>query len=748
VRTITRAIALALLLAAGSAGSRGEAPGQDGVDTAFLLPTAHPPVPDDVSRFWLAPADPAPQDEQVARFAEGVRLIQSGEAARGLALVSAARLNGSPLADYAKYYAGIALLGLGRLDEAHDSLASVVAARPRGALDELSTVALADAGLARGAPQRAEAALRTLVSGPLARADAVFAKLGSVEEAAGHREHALDAWREVHYGFPASEHAAAAREAISRLALDAEVTPELVPRELARAERLFAERQWAEARAAFAPLAGLVQRGDQEAVALRVAECDHHLQRHRAARDALRPYLQTGSPREAEARYFHLLSVRALGDREAYVRLTRALAADHPASDWTAEALNALASYHAAADRDDEADKVYRDLLRLVPRHRHAERAAWRVGWRAYRRGAFADTAAVFERAASTFPRADYRPAWLYWSGRARDRLGDRQTAAGRYRLVVADYQNSYYGRLAAASLRSRGEAMPARTAAAALPPPAPVPTEPLIRSLTAAGLYADALREVEHAQRVYGAFAVLQATEAWLRHTQAAGLQGEERFSGLRGGITLMRRAYPQFLAAGGEDLPPEVLRIIFPLDFWPLISKYAAAHGLDPYLMAALVAQESTFTAEIRSAANAYGLMQVIPATGRAVARQIGIRPFTAATLTQPEPNVRIGMRYFRDLLNRFGRIPLALAGYNAGPHRVVRWLAESPGLADDEFVDSIPFAETQNYVKRVLGTAEDYRRLYGTGILDPNVPLVASAAAAMGARPEPGARAGASR
>ena len=128
-----------------------------------------------------------------------------------------------------------------------------------------------------------------------------------------------------------------------------------------------------------------------------------------------------------------------------------------------------------------------------------------------------------------------------------------------------------------------------------------------LMRALTALQLYDDALREVQYAQRVWGDSAPLQATTAWIRHQQGLGLRAQERFTALRGAITMMRRAYPQFLAAGGEDLPPDVLRIIFPLDYWPLIQKYSKLHGLDPYLIAALMAQESTFTAEIRSSANA---------------------------------------------------------------------------------------------------------------------------------------------
>jgi soluble lytic murein transglycosylase len=168
--------------------------------------------------------------------------------------------------------------------------------------------------------------------------------------------------------------------------------------------------------------------------------------------------------------------------------------------------------------------------------------------------------------------------------------------------------------------------------------------------------------------------------------------------------------------MASGGEALPAEILTVIFPVDHWDLIRRHAAAHQLDPYLMAALIAQESTFQADIRSSANAWGLMQIIPSTGRRYAQRLRIRPFSTWRLTEPEVNVRIGMTYFAELLRQFGDPAPALAAYNAGENRVARWLAERPGIDRDEFIDDIPFPETQNYVKRVLGTAEDYRLLYG--------------------------------
>jgi soluble lytic murein transglycosylase len=119
----------------------------------------------------------------------------------------------------------------------------------------------------------------------------------------------------------------------------------------------------------------------------------------------------------------------------------------------------------------------------------------------------------------------------------------------------------------------------------------------------------------------------------------------------------------------------------------------------------------------------------MQVVPATGRQLAKSLGIRNFTTATLTNPEINIRLGTLYFSRLVQQFGGTYYALASYNAGESRIIRWKAERPGLDEDEFIDDIPFPETQNYVKRILGTAEDYRLLYGTGAGVPGTPIAAS-------------------
>jgi soluble lytic murein transglycosylase len=694
-----------------------------------LAPTAHPALPDRTSDFWFVPetfprAANARAESPAQKFARGSRLIDSGDFATGLPLLTA-ELAGTPLASYARYYRAVALMGLNRLPEAVALLDGLEAETGSAAAGYLFAEGVplrrAELEVARQDAKDAVGLLDALTKErALTSPEDVWLRLGRAAEAAGDRDKAIGAYRKVYYEFPLSPQALDAQNLLSRL--DTASLADKFKLELARAERIFIARRWAQARAGFEPLAGIATGDERELVALRLAECDYYLERFRASRDALRPFLKSAS-RKTEARFFSLTATRALGDNDAYVEEARALVDEFPDSTWAAETLNNLASHYVILDDDATADEVFRELWRRFPESRYAERAAWKIGWWAYKNGRFADAAQAFEAGAAAFPRADTRPAWLYWSGRAHDQTGEAAVANERYRLEVTDYENSYYGRLAAKILDARGEPVAGNTITIAPTSGAvQIPTAAVIRQLVGVEMYDQAIAELQYAQRAWGDTPAIEATLAWIRHEQAQNETAPERFDHLRGAINIMKRAYPQYLAAGGEDLPPAVLEVIFPLDYWPLIEKYSKANDLDPYLMAALIAQESTFTADVRSPANAYGLMQLLPSTGRLLAQRLRIRPFSTNSLTIPETNIRLGMTYFKDLVDRFGAAHYALASYNAGDSRVSQWLSVRPGLPQDEFIDDIPYPETQAYVKRILGTAEDYRRLYGGGLLAP--------------------------
>lgn len=695
-----------------------------------LRPTEHPPLPSELDDYWLVPpAGWQPTQSAAVRTAMtdlglAFARIKAEQFAAALPLIRTSALVGTPLEGWAAYAKGRSELGLKRFDQARQTFAAIRQRGERGALAEASARDEAEALEGKTDFAAAAAIYRTLAEGPAANVPDVLIRLARAATDAGDRAAASAAWERLYYEFPASSEGKEAARTLakaSRPALTAG-SPR-AQREFDRAEQLFARRQYTDARTAFAAL-GAVELGDRREVArLRVAQCDYHLRRYRQAVEALDP-LRTSASRAAEASYYYLSAVRGRGQHAQYVKLARELVAKHASTPWAERTLNELGSHYIIQDEDAKAAEVFAEVLRSYPASSVAERAAWKAGWWAYRQQRFQESAEVFERGAAAFPRSNYRPSFLFWAGKARERLGQRETAVARYRLAVTDYGNLYYGRLSAERLT--GLKVPLRTGPAAgrfageapaSQSPAGVDTDRL-GWLIRAGMYEQAIAELD-VVRLRGATSrTLETTRAWL-YSQA----GDRR-----AGITLMRRAYPHFMADGGEALPGDILKVVYPLDYWPLITKYASAHKLDPYLIAALMAQESAFDPKIRSAAGAVGLMQLMPRTARLWARKLGLR-YSTSQLIDPEFSVRVGTAYFAALIKQFGAAHFALAGYNAGEHRVVAWRAERPGMHVDEFIDDIPFPETQNYVKRILGTAEDYRRLYGPRAK----PAVPSAAAA---------------
>ena len=673
---------------------------------APLSPTLHPTVPEALAAMWYVPAKstsnvPAP----LADFARGIRMLeQTGNAASALPLVSARALADTEAAPYARFYTGLALQRLNRLDEAELAFASVSSQALPGFLPETAAFRQAEVREARGDYPGAEAIYQSLVQRTLAAPQSAWLRLGLSAEMNGHRDRAREAFRYVLQTFPLSQESNEAELGLVRVDGFDLSTAAAVHRELERADALFNARRWSPARSAYERLRGHVDDDDRDLVTIRLAAIDGADGRNRVARDVLGRYVGHTKYRE-EARFALLAITRDLGDTDQYRSMARAFADTFPRSPRAEAALNDLATHYVRDDEDALAAQIFREMVDHFPSGKFAERAAWKAGWWAYRQRNYSETVHIFERGAAAFPRSDYRPSWLYWSARAYDGLDKRDAATDRYRLAATDYLNTYYGRLAWKRLSERNEAsVTAGVRRAIVPPPPAPPTADRISRLIGWELFHPALAELQYAQRIYGDSAPLLATIAFVQHS----------IGNLRLGINAMKRAYPQYMTAGGENLPSEILQVIFPMDYWPMIQTLARDHDLDPFIVAALIGQESTFDAAIVSSANAIGLMQVMPATGRQYAKQLGIKPFSTARLTEPEINARIGVRYFSGLVRQFGGgAHFALASYNAGENRIERWRTEKPGLEQDEFIDDIPFPETQNYVKRILGTAEDYRR-----------------------------------
>ena len=694
------------------------APDIDPSDSSALRPTSHPPISRDPSAVWLAPApaDVLRTTSQFTGLKAGIQALKDGrlaEAIKLLAPVAATpRSADDGLANYAGYYAAVADFGLENFEQARRRLKDLREGPLRGYLVEAAALAEADVAEAQSDYSDALEIYEDLSRQKTADPAEIWMRLGHAAAATGNRSQAAEAYTRVYYEFQFGSLAADARAELDRLQALEPLAPQNARfrLDLGRAERLFGAKRYADAQAAFEGLRGYAVAGDRDLIALRLAECDFFRGRYRQAREALGS-LTDKKPRQAEAQYVYSATLQRLGLTSQSMTAARELIDKFPDSSWAEDALNDLTTYFIKQDDDAAADEVMRELYAKFPGGRYAARAGWKIGWRAYRAGRYADTINYFESTARQFPRSDYRPSLLYWSARAYDAIGNTAAASARYTLTTTDYLNTYYGRLASDRLRGRGHRVPltelqftsATIADESSPKP---PTHAVIRSLLALGLHDEAMDELRYAQRTWSDSPVIQATFGWI--------YGQE--GNFRDAIAAVKRAYPQYMASGGELLPEGLLKVIFPLDYWDEIRAQARKHNLDPYLMAALVAQESAFDAQVKSPAQAVGLMQLLPSTGRMYVRRLQLGTYRSSMLTTAKTNLTLGSAYFADLMKKFGDAHLALAAYNAGDSRVARWIVERAGLDREEFIDDIPFPETQGYVRKILSTAQDYRRLYG--------------------------------
>jgi len=175
------------------------------------------------------------------------------------------------------------------------------------------------------------------------------------------------------------------------------------------------------------------------------------------------------------------------------------------------------------------------------------------------------------------------------------------------------------------------------------------------------------------------------------------------------------LKKALPYAATASIKSIPLAYWRILFPEPWWETIKAESAKNNLDPYMVVSLIRQESEFNPSVISYANAYGLMQLLPSTGKAIAREEGISHFQTFQLLDPEMNIRLGTRYLRQMLDKVGGVQeYALAAYNAGDERVVDWQAAGPYSGIDEFVESIPFTQTREYVEAILRNEEMYKAI----------------------------------
>ena len=545
--------------------------------------------------------------------------------------------------------------------------------------------------------------------------------LARVTHLEGKLVEAVRAYRRVYYHYPFSDQAEKAESQLNGLRRRlGERYPRAPPGwRLARAEALLGSRKYSRAAPEFARAVAGLSGDDLEHARVRWASADYGRRYTTRAYRRLKPLKVKDSDLAAERLYLMGECARRFKRVKEFRARAEELGEKHPQSKWYEEALFSLGNYYLLKNDTRLSRHYYERVARAFPRGDFAARAHWKVCWRAYL-DRDPRARSLFEEHVALYPSSASAAGAIYWAARLDEKV-DPARARRLYAALVEYFPHYYYGYRARRRLRdlpaARADADEAAPAfLASLPGPrgtAPKPsgdTEALLRRGKV--LYALGLEEEAAAELRTGDYRRSDAPWVGLELAEQYADRGRHHL-----GLRMMKRYGFGYLRMRLESMPREFWRRLFPMPFEERLRARARPHKLDPYLVAALIRQESEFNPGATSRAGARGLMQIMPGTGRGLARRLGITGFSTRHLYRPDTSLRLGTFHFRQVHDQFGRrLEYSLAAYNAGEHRVEEWVTWEKFADAEEFAETIPFTETRGYVQAVYRNAEIYRALYG--------------------------------
>ncbi|MBI2401066.1 MAG: transglycosylase SLT domain-containing protein, partial [Deltaproteobacteria bacterium] len=488
-----------------------------------------------------------------------------------------------------------------------------------------------------------------------------------------------------------------------------------------RSENFFVSASYVKALAGYATL--LKESAFRDRALFRTAVAFVRLKRYKEGEKALREYLSLEAPsKEAEALYWLALVSMRQGREEGVFESERLLSEKFRRSDERAKVLMLIARLKTGKDPEGAA-LAYKAVLDEFAGSAISEEVFWNIGWEAYTSGRMDEAYENFSMYLDSKPRGKLASQFLYWKARSAERLGLEEEAMVLFDRVCSLAPQSFYCLMAEVRYPGTGQSVPE---AVTINSGQPVEAEAL--SIVKASGVAPADVRSPSPESVFSGFPRYNAAEELLLlglHEQASteiDLLARSHSGDKAGLVELANllydardfyrafRIYRVHLLNYNEK---EHLPLGYPMRLVESVKEKAPAESADPFLVAAVMREESHFNPGALSPVGAMGLMQIMPSTGAQIAKELG-EGFKKASLLDPGTSIRFGSWYLGKILKRFnGDAVLAIAGYNAGPNAAARWAASLP-VETDEFVESIPYEETRGYVKRVLKSYAEFLKL----------------------------------
>ncbi len=627
------------------------------------------------------------------------------------------------LTDYVAFLRASALFASQDYAQAVTELSTVLKQTPVSPLLAKSVMLTARANVELQKPKDAVELVRKHYAGlPLPPADLLLAKSS---EAIADPVTAATYYQKIYYLYPSSMEAAQAEGALGLLRqnLGDKFPPAMPQTILMRTSRLMNSGDPRKAKAELEALIPQIGGIERDLAKVRAGVADYFAKDNQAAYQYLKSLTVSAPEADAERLYYLHAAARRLNNEDGAMDAVDRLGKQYPDSRWRLEALLSAANKYLVNNQAKVYQPLYQACYESFPNEPEAPFCHWKVAWNEYlKRGP--DAARMLREHLTKYPTSEKAAAALYFLGRAAEKQKSLAAAKAYYTEIGERFPNYFHavlarGRLlrpeiAQAGVSSETESyldtvkFTLRPAKRNFEPDAPTKVRlDRARLLASAGLDDWAETELRFGAKTDGLSNVLALELAQMAEKRGAHDQAIRIIKSLAGG----------YLSIPFDAAPEKFWKLAFPMPYRPALDASSKQHALDPFLVAALIRQESEFNPLALSRAKAYGLTQVMPATGRELSRKIGIRRFTAKMLFEPELNLKLGTLYLRTMLDQLGgQLEPTLAAYNAGKSRVDNWLNYSVFEEPAEFIESIPFTETRNYVQIVLRNADVYRRLYG--------------------------------
>ncbi len=544
--------------------------------------------------------------------------------------------------------------------------------------------------------------------------------LGKAYVQSGQGKTGAEILQRVYYEYATSYLADAAYADLRKIPEETALPPVTYAQHLKRADALYKARRYPAAADEYQYVVDLAPPGKQPEGLIQLANSYMHDGNTRKAKEALDRIPDDGSDASAEKWYQQAEIARTANDDGSLSNILEHMRASTPKSPWLEAALMSAGNMYLLRKDYDRAIDYYREIHERFPDGTKAAYAHWKCAWLTYRQNRKDEAKKYFEEQVEFYPGTNEVPNAMYWRGRMAEDDRDYGVARAYYQKLSGRYRNYYYAVLARRRLTTLPAAPTVTVAAlqhvsslAALDPTSQIVSPPeddlhynRAKLLENAGMTDLAVHELQAGSSTGPSWEMLEIAKIYT--------SGGEYFRALQA----LKRAISGYFSMDVSDLPPPYWQGLFPRPYWDALRNYSEENGLDPYLVASLIRQESEFNPSAISHANAYGLMQLLPRTGKGEAKKEGLTHYSTDSLLDPTTNIELGTHYFRSMVDHFGgQVEYALAAYNAGADRVEDWRASGNYRDVEEFVESIPFTETREYVQAIVRNAEVYKKVYGT-------------------------------